>query len=84
MKDFYVVYGYAQAQCMEQVLKACGNDLSRENIRDQAWHLDYQSPMFQPGVSFTIKPGDASGFKKLRLVRFDGKAWVPFGDAVGA
>ncbi len=40
--------------------------------------------MFPPGVRFRIKPGDNSAIKKLRLVRFDGRAWVPFGEPVGA
>ncbi len=77
------VYGYSQAQCPEQVLLACGNDLSRQTIADKAWNLDFAPPMFQPGVRFSIRPGDNSAIKKLRLVRFDGRAWVPFGDPVG-
>jgi hypothetical protein len=40
--------------------------------------------MFQPGVRFSVKPGDISGIKRLRRVRFDGRAWVPFGEPVGA
>ena len=84
VKDINVVYGYSQAQCLEQVLRACGDDLSRETIIEKAWSLDYAPPMFQPGVRFNVKPGDSSGIKKLRLVRFDGKAWVPFGEALGA
>ncbi len=83
VKDVNVVYGYSQAQCLEQVLRACGNDLSRENIIAKAWNIDYHPPMFQPGVDFSVKPGDISGIKRLRLVRFDGSAWVPFGEAVG-
>ena len=84
LKDINVVYGYSQVQCLEQVLRACGDDLSRENIMQKAWTIDYAPPMFQPGVRFSVKPGDFSGIKKLRLVRFDGHAWVPFGEALGA
>ncbi len=84
IKDVNVVYGYSQAQCLEHVLRACGDDLSRENIMDKAWSIDFHPPMFQPGVDFSVRPGDISGIKKLRLVRFDGTAWVPFGDPVGA
>ena len=84
VKDVNVVYGYSQAQCMEQVLRACGDDFSRENIITKAWSIDFQPPMFQPGVRFSVKPGDLSGIKRLRLVRFDGKAWVPFGEPLGA
>jgi ABC-type branched-subunit amino acid transport system substrate-binding protein len=82
IRDTSVVYGYCQAQCLEHVLRACGNDLSRENIMAKAWNIDFHPTMFQPGVDFTAKPGDISGIKKLRLVRFDGKTWLPFGDPV--
>ncbi|MFO1026441.1 MAG: ABC transporter substrate-binding protein [Acetobacteraceae bacterium] len=84
IKDVNTVYGYCQVQCLEQVLRAAGNDLSRENIMAKAWSLDFHPPMFQPGVDFSVKPGDISGIKKLRLVRFDGRTWVPFGEPVGA
>jgi ABC-type branched-subunit amino acid transport system substrate-binding protein len=83
VKDVNVVYGYSQAQCLDQVLRACGNDLSRDNIIAKAWSIDYHPPMFQPGVDFSVKPGDISGIKRLRLVRFDGRTWVPFGEPVG-
>jgi branched-chain amino acid transport system substrate-binding protein len=84
VKDVNTVYGYCQVQCMEQVLRAAGNDLSRENIMAKAWSIDFHPPMFQPGVDFSVKPGDISGIKKLRLVRFDGRTWLPFGEPVGA
>ena len=82
IKDANVVYGYSQAQCLERVLTSCGNDLSRANIMDKAWNIDFHPPMFQPGVDFSVKPGDISGIKRLRLVRFDGRAWIPFGEPV--
>jgi ABC-type branched-subunit amino acid transport system substrate-binding protein len=84
IKDVNTVYGYCQAQCLEQVLRAAGNDLSRENIMAKAWSIDFHPPMFQPGVDFSVKPGDISAIKRLRLVRFDGRTWVPFGEPVGA
>ena len=38
--DVNNVYGYCTAQTLVQVLKQCGNDLSRENIMRQATSLD--------------------------------------------
>jgi len=84
VNDVANVYGYSQAQCLEQVLRACGDDLSRENIAAKTWSIDFQPPMFQPGIRFSIKPGDTSAIQKLRLVRFDGTAWIPFGEPAGA
>ena len=48
--DVFNVWGYSQAQTMEQVLKQCGDDLTRENVMRQAANLkDLQLPMLLPG-----------------------------------
>jgi branched-chain amino acid transport system substrate-binding protein len=82
--DINTVYGYSVSQTMVQTIKQCGNDLSRENLLKQATSLNLNLPMFQPGVSFATAPDNYYGIRKLRLQRFDGKAWIPFGTAVGA
>jgi len=84
ISDINNVYGYCAAQTLMPVLRQCGEDLSRENIMKQAANLDIQLPMFHNGIRFTTKADDYYGIKKLRLQRFDGKAWVPFGDPIGA
>ena len=38
--------------------------------------------MLQPGISLTTSPDDYVAVKQMRLVRFDGKTWVPFGNAI--
>jgi branched-chain amino acid transport system substrate-binding protein len=82
--DINNVYGYCAAQTGIQVFKQCGNDLSRENIMRQAANLDIQLPMFQNGIRYKTAATDYLGIKRLRLQRFDGKAWVPFGDPIAA
>jgi branched-chain amino acid transport system substrate-binding protein len=84
LTDINNVYGYCAAQTLVPVLQQCGNDLSRENIMKQAANLDIQLPMFHEGVRFTTSATDYYGIKKLRLQRFDGHAWVPFGSPIGA
>ena len=84
LTDINNVYGYCAAQTGVQVFKQCGNDLSRENIMKQAGSLDIQLPMFQDGIRFQTSARDYMAIKRLRLQRFDGKAWVPFGDPVAA
>jgi branched-chain amino acid transport system substrate-binding protein len=84
LSDINNVYGYCNAQTGAQVFKQCGNDLSRENIMKQAASLDIQLPMFQSGIRFQTSPTDFLAIKRLRLQRFDGKAWVPFGDPIAA
>ena len=81
-KDGNNVYGYCTAQTLVQVLKQCGDDLSRENIMKQALSLDLALPMLQPGILVKTGSTDYYPVKQMRLVRFDGKGWVPFGEAM--
>jgi ABC-type branched-subunit amino acid transport system substrate-binding protein len=83
LTDINNVYGYCGAQTLVPVLRQCGNDLSRENVMKQAANLDIQLPMFHDGVRFQTSATDYYGIKKLRLQRFDGRAWVPFGSPIG-
>jgi branched-chain amino acid transport system substrate-binding protein len=84
LADINNVYGYCAAQTGIQVFKQCGNDLSRENIMRQATNLDIQLPMFQTGIRYKTTATDYLGVKRMRLQRFDGKAWVPFGEPIAA
>ena len=80
--DVNNVYGYCTAQTLVQTLKQCGNDLSRENIMHQATSLDIELPMLQPGIRIKTASDDYYPLKQMRLVRFDGHAWIPFGKAI--
>jgi branched-chain amino acid transport system substrate-binding protein len=82
LNDLNNVFGYSNAQTLVQVLQQCGDDLSRENIMKQALQLNMDLPMAQPGVRVQTSPTDAFPMKQMRLVRFDGTAWVPFGEAI--
>ncbi len=78
--DNFNVYGYSAAQTLVQVLKQCGNDLSRENIMKQAANLDMDLPLMLPGIKVYTTPTDFSPIKQMRLARFEGERWVLFGD----
>jgi hypothetical protein len=78
------VWGYSQAQTMEQVLKQCGDDLTRENVMRQAANLkDLQLPMLLPGIRINTSPADFYPIKQVQLMKFDGKQWVRFGEVMG-
>jgi branched-chain amino acid transport system substrate-binding protein len=79
------VYGYIAAQTMVQVLKQCGSDVTRENAMKQAANLvDFAPDMLLPGIKLNTGPNDFFPVEQLRLVRFDGKTWVPFGDVLSS
>ncbi|NOJ43603.1 ABC transporter substrate-binding protein [Bradyrhizobium australiense] len=79
------ILAYSTAQMIEEVLRRCGNDLTRENLLRQATNVrDLQLPMFLPGVKVNISPNDRIPWRQARMARFDGTQWVYFGDIVSA
>lgn len=82
--DLLNVQGYTAAQLMARVLTNCKDDLSRENIIKQATHLkDVELPMMLPGIKINTTPENATPIQQMKMARFDGKAWVLFGDVIG-
>jgi ABC-type branched-subunit amino acid transport system substrate-binding protein len=85
MSNPSAVIGYIAAQFMVEVLKRCGDDLTRENVLKQATSFnDVPLPMLLPGVGYTATPTDHTPFHAGRMFRFDGTRWVSFGDVVKA
>ena len=77
------VYGYVQAQAMEQVLKQCGDNLTRENVMKQAASLkDFSTDMMLPGVKVNTSADDFFPIEQMQLMKFNGEAWELFGDVI--
>jgi branched-chain amino acid transport system substrate-binding protein len=82
--DRFNVYGYSAAQTLVEVLKQCGDDLTRENVMKQAANLkDLQLPMMLPGIVINTTPSNYHPIRQMQLQRFDGERWVLFGGIVG-
>ena len=83
LEDPQNAVGYAQAQTMVQVLKQCGDDLTRENVMRQAANLKHFHPaMLIDGVDLTTSPTNYEPMRRLRMVRFDGERFTYFGEIV--
>jgi branched-chain amino acid transport system substrate-binding protein len=81
--DIYNVYGPSMAQTFVQVLKQCGDDLSRENIMKEAAKLHhFRPPMLLPGIEINTSPTDFAPIKQIRLARFDGQRYQLFGPVI--
>jgi branched-chain amino acid transport system substrate-binding protein len=79
-EDSSAVFGYAAAETLIQVLKQCGDDLSRANIMRQAASLvNFQSSVLLPGITINTSAADFRPIKQMRLVQFDGRTWMPIG-----
>jgi branched-chain amino acid transport system substrate-binding protein len=77
------VYGPSVAQTVVQVLKQCGDELTRENVMKQAANLhDFRVPMLLPGITMNTSPTDFAPIKQIQMARFDGERWRLFGPLI--
>jgi ABC-type branched-subunit amino acid transport system substrate-binding protein len=83
--DANVEVGFAFAQTMVQVLKQCGDNLTRENIMKQAASLkDFRTEVLLPGISINTSATNFAPISQLQLVQFKGERWVLFGDVISS
>jgi branched-chain amino acid transport system substrate-binding protein len=78
--DQQTIYGYSIAETTVQVLKQCGDDLTRENVIRQAANLTgLELPMLLPGIVINTDATDFAPIKEAQMRRFDGERYIPFG-----
>src|SRR5258705_2423833 len=77
------VVGFGVAQSLVQVLKQCGDNLTRENVMKQAASLkDFRTEVLLPGIKINTSPTDFAPIGQLQLMQFKGEKWDLFGDIV--
>jgi branched-chain amino acid transport system substrate-binding protein len=65
------------------VLKACGDDLTRESVMKHATNIyDDNAPLALPGMVFSTSPNDYALIKQMQLIKFDGTTWKLFGSLI--
>ena len=85
LEDPQNVVGYVQAQTMVQVLKQCGDNLTRENVMKQAANLkDFHPAMLLKGIMMNTSPTDYQPMEEMALQRFNGERFEVFGDLLSA
>ncbi len=78
--DGLVMTGYNVAQTLVQVLKQCGDDLTRENVMKQAANLkSFRTTNLLPGIDINTSPIDFAPIKQVQLRKFKGEKWEVFG-----
>jgi ABC-type branched-subunit amino acid transport system substrate-binding protein len=83
--DALVVSGFNVAQTLVQVLKQCGDDLTRENVMKQAANLkDFRTTNLLPGITINTSPIDFVPIKQVQLRRFTGETWELFGPVLSS
>jgi branched-chain amino acid transport system substrate-binding protein len=82
--DSVAAAGFDAAILMVQVLKQCGDDLSRENIMRQATNIkDFALPMMLPGATINTSKDNHYPMRQMQFARFNGESWELFGDLLG-
>ena len=85
ISDTHLAYGFAASQTMEQVLRQCGDDLTRANIMKQAARLnDFAPSTLMPGIKINTSAADFAPIEQLRMMQFKNGRWVFFGDTLAA
>src|SRR5437764_292649 len=83
--DGSTVVGYGVAQTLVQVLKQCGDDLTRANVMKQAANLkDFRTEVLLPGIKINTSPTDFAPISQLQLMKFKGEKWELFGDVLSS
>ncbi len=81
--DAFVVYGYTVAQTMVDVLKRCGDDLTRANVMKQAASINgLKLDGLLPGIAIRTSATDFAPIEQLQLQKLQGNTWHLFGDVI--
>jgi branched-chain amino acid transport system substrate-binding protein len=79
------VVGYGVSQTLVQILKQCGDNLTRENVMKQAASLkDFRTEVLLPGIKINTGPADFAPISQLQLMKFKGERWELFGEVISA
>jgi branched-chain amino acid transport system substrate-binding protein len=83
--DIAIVYAYTQAQTLVHVLKACGDNLTRDNVMKQAASIKaLELDGLLPGIRINTSATNFAPISQLQLMRFSGESWERFGDIVNS
>jgi branched-chain amino acid transport system substrate-binding protein len=78
-EDASTTFGYGVAKGLEQVLRQCKDDLTRENVMRQAANLNFEIGVYLPGTKIKTSPTDFAPLEQLQMMRFKGETWELFG-----
>lgn len=76
------VFGYGAAKAFVQILRQCGDNLTRDNVMKQMTSLDMEINVYLPGIKIKTSSTDYSPIDQLKLVKFNGQRFEPFGPVI--
>ncbi len=72
------------SRVLVEVLKKCGDNLTRENLMKQVASMDFEIDTFLPGIRVKTSPTDFYPLEQLQMMRFSGDKWELFGEMIDA
>jgi ABC-type branched-subunit amino acid transport system substrate-binding protein len=79
------IYGYTVAQALVQILKQCGDNLTRDNVMKQAASMKgFRIDTLLPGITVTTGPDDYAPLQAVQLQRFNGRQYELFGKVLSS
>jgi branched-chain amino acid transport system substrate-binding protein len=79
------IYGYTVARTIEQVLRQCGDNLTRENVMKQAASMKgLKLDTLIPGIEIRTGPDDYAPIQAVQLQRFNGQRYERFGKVISS
>ncbi|MBA2401170.1 MAG: ABC transporter substrate-binding protein [Bradyrhizobium sp.] len=82
-QDQAYISSYMATQTLIEVLKKCGDDLTRENVMRQAASLrDFEVDVLLPGIKVNTGPKDFFPVEQMQMRRFTGQTWELFGPII--
>ena len=91
LKDFFrtlalsiliIAAASAPAAALVEVLKRCGDNLTRENIMKVVANLDFEINTYIPGIRIKTSPTDFYPIEQVQMMRFSGENWQLFGPII--
>ncbi|WP_433995474.1 ABC transporter substrate-binding protein [Bradyrhizobium macuxiense] len=83
--DSVVVGSYGAAQAIVEVLRRCGDNLTRQNVMKQASSLSgFRTDVMLPGISANTTAADFVPIKQIHLMRIKDSGWELFGNLIDA
>lgn len=79
--DAIVMDSYTTTLGLVHVLKACGDNLTRENVMKQAASIkDLEIGGLLPGIKVNTSSTDFAPISQMQLIKFKGDTWERFGE----
>jgi hypothetical protein len=75
-QDFIALSGYVNAEIIAHALQRCGDNLTRENLLNQATGFNKDRvEMLLPGIELTNSKEDYAPYRSLRMAVFEKRSW---------